>query len=147
MCVCVCVCVCSGSPPRNQIWRDCADAYKSGYSVSGLYHIYIGNRSEPVQVRPTSELQSFSSSTLFLQPLRSSHEMTHIVDDYYKLQMYFFLFESNSSQYQQRLLSSLKVYCDMETAGGGWTVFQRRFNGSVDFQRSWREYKMVRLSL
>ncbi|XP_030275742.1 angiopoietin-1-like isoform X1 [Sparus aurata] len=73
----------TGSPPRTQVWRDCADAYKSGYSVSGLYHIYIGNRSEPVQ-----------------------------------------------------------VYCDMETAGGGWTVFQRRFNGSVDFQRSWREYKM-----
>ncbi|XP_076601772.1 angiopoietin-4 [Chaetodon auriga] len=73
----------TGSPPRSQMWRDCADAYKAGHSVSGLYHIYIGNRSEPVQ-----------------------------------------------------------VYCDMETGGGGWTVFQRRFNGSVDFQRSWREYKM-----
>uniref|UniRef100_A0A3Q3XDA7 Fibrinogen C-terminal domain-containing protein n=1 Tax=Mola mola TaxID=94237 RepID=A0A3Q3XDA7_MOLML len=63
--------------------EDCADVYKAGHSVSGLYHIYVGNRSEPVQ-----------------------------------------------------------VYCDMETSGGGWTVFQRRFNGSVDFQRSWREYKM-----
>lgn len=50
----LCVCVCVGSPPRNQMWKDCADAYKAGQSVSGLYHIYIGNRTEPVQV--TSDL-------------------------------------------------------------------------------------------
>uniref|UniRef100_UPI0037E8F27F angiopoietin-4 n=1 Tax=Semicossyphus pulcher TaxID=241346 RepID=UPI0037E8F27F len=73
----------TGSSPRSQMWRDCADIYKASHSVSGLYNIYVGNRTEPVQ-----------------------------------------------------------VFCDMETAGGGWTVFQRRFNGSVDFQRSWREYKM-----
>ncbi|KAG7270248.1 hypothetical protein CRUP_013965 [Coryphaenoides rupestris] len=36
----------------------------------------------------------------------------------------------------------VQVYCDMETSGGGWLVFQKRFNGSVDFQRTWREYKM-----
>ncbi|XP_074536235.1 angiopoietin-4 [Halichoeres trimaculatus] len=71
----------TGSPTR--MWKDCADVYKAGHLISGLYHVYISNRTEPVQ-----------------------------------------------------------VFCDMETAGGGWTVFQRRFNGSVDFQRSWREYKM-----
>ncbi|XP_028285452.1 angiopoietin-4 [Parambassis ranga] len=71
----------TGSPPSSQMWRDCADAYKAGHSVSGLYHIYI-NSTDPV-----------------------------------------------------------KVYCDMETGGGGWTVFQRRFNGSVDFQRGWMEYR------
>ena len=33
-------------------------------------------------------------------------------------------------------LGSLSVYCD-----GGWTVFQRRIDGSVNFYRTWIEYE------
>ncbi|XP_062944452.1 angiopoietin-4-like [Cynocephalus volans] len=34
-----------------------------------------------------------------------------------------------------------KVFCDMEASGGGWTLIQRRENGSVNFQRNWEDYK------
>ncbi|XP_063060644.1 microfibril-associated glycoprotein 4-like [Engraulis encrasicolus] len=39
-------------------------------------------------------------------------------------------------------VSPLQVYCDMESDGGGWTIFQRRMDGSVNFYSPWDHYKM-----
>ncbi|KAJ8023023.1 Fibrinogen-like protein A [Holothuria leucospilota] len=34
-----------------------------------------------------------------------------------------------------------KVFCNNNVDGGGWTVLQRRLDGSIDFFRNWDEYK------
>ncbi|PKU36445.1 fibroleukin [Limosa lapponica baueri] len=36
---------------------------------------------------------------------------------------------------------SFEVYCDMQTHGGGWTMLQRRQDGSTNFNRTWNDYK------
>ncbi|XP_031573916.1 fibrinogen beta chain-like isoform X2 [Actinia tenebrosa] len=36
-------------------------------------------------------------------------------------------------------LGAFPVYCNM--TNGGWTLFQKRFDGSVRFNRKWQEYK------
>ncbi|XP_060603432.1 angiopoietin-2-like [Ruditapes philippinarum] len=52
--------------------------------------------------------------------------------------------EAESGFYEIELWKSKKkliVNCDMETDGGGWTIFHRRFDGSIDFYRNITEYE------
>ncbi|XP_066513461.1 angiopoietin-related protein 4-like isoform X1 [Hoplias malabaricus] len=37
--------------------------------------------------------------------------------------------------------NSLQVYCEITAAEGGWTVIQRRMDGSVDFDQLWDAYR------
>ncbi|XP_050082372.1 angiopoietin-4-like [Anopheles aquasalis] len=34
-----------------------------------------------------------------------------------------------------------EVYCEQKSFGGGWIVFQYRYNGSLDFYRGWNEFR------
>ena len=42
----------------------------------------------------------------------------------------------------QNILKIIQVYCDQDNDGGGWSVIQRRIDGSVSFSRDWNNYKL-----
>ncbi|XP_035795017.1 fibrinogen-like protein A [Anopheles albimanus] len=49
-----------------------------------------------------------------------------------------------SGTYQIRVESDsepFNVYCEQEKFGGGWIVFQYRYDGSLDFYRDWNEFR------
>ncbi|XP_061761198.1 angiopoietin-related protein 6 [Nerophis ophidion] len=52
--------------------------------------------------------------------------------------------ETTSGIYLLRLQSAnrlVQAWCEQNQAQGGWTVFQRRQDGSVNFFRNWEQYK------
>ncbi|XP_069108704.1 ryncolin-1-like [Argopecten irradians] len=48
-----------------------------------------------------------------------------------------------SGVYNIRLTQHIdkRVFCDMDTDDGGWTVLQNRFDGSQNFNLAWEDYK------
>ncbi|NWH80360.1 FIBG protein, partial [Piaya cayana] len=41
----------------------------------------------------------------------------------------------------QKAKQSFLVYCEIDSYGNGWTVLQRRLDGSEDFKKNWIQYK------
>ena len=68
------------------------------------------------------------------QQLEAKRDCKEFMDKGYRVSGVYKIHQNN--------LKIIQVYCDQDTDGGGWTVFQRRTDGSEKFYRNWNDYKV-----
>ncbi len=107
--------------------QDCAEIYKLGIKENGIYTI------QPDLHRPALEVFQIHHSHKHTDgpPLYSSSFRD----------VYAICGSLRSRLYNIKVFGLAQAKCDMETAGGGWTVIQNRQDGSVDFNGTWQEYR------
>lgn len=136
----------------NFEFESCLDVYEFGLRSNGMYKVTNKNN-QLVDRQCTLELKS-CLDVYNLGYRESGHKHMIRKDDgqFQKKICYFNIkdcrkWKENGNKKDGKYLIHLPasgvklVRCDMNTEEGGWIVMQRRFDGSVNFSRTWDEYR------
>ncbi|XP_047465663.1 microfibril-associated glycoprotein 4-like [Mugil cephalus] len=114
---------------------DCASGHASIQLAKSADETMVLGLIEDVDDKVSSYILSLFqliSLVLLLTPmLTSCTELIHHQDN-----------SSQTGVYTIYPLQERSVYCDMDSEGGHWMVFQRRMDGSLNFYRPWDQYKL-----
>ncbi|KFB37168.1 AGAP011276-PA-like protein [Anopheles sinensis] len=105
-------------PPTSSFNGSVTSCNEAPVNGSGPYWIQVSeNSSLPTVPAPLRQ-----------EPCKSCKDAPENVSGVYLIQV-----SENSYPFE--------AFCEQNSFGGGWLVFQYRFDGSLDFYRNWTEYK------
>ncbi|XP_052223516.1 ficolin-2-like [Dreissena polymorpha] len=99
---------------------------------------------ESFENRSLKTLQEISRITSVITNLKTSNEISkNVSDDISRRQSKYHNSCDGVAVSGEYIINpyGMKVYCDVDSKNKGWIVIQRRMDGSVDFNRSWADYK------
>ncbi|KAH3792318.1 hypothetical protein DPMN_145812 [Dreissena polymorpha] len=99
---------------------------------------------ESFENRSLKTLQEISRITSVITNLKTSNEISkNVSDDISRRQSKYHNSCDGVAVSGEYIINpyGMKVYCDVDSENKGWIVIQRRMDGSVDFNRSWADYK------
>ncbi|XP_039447457.2 angiopoietin-related protein 7-like [Culex pipiens pallens] len=115
---------------------------RDGSSQDLLDDYYLSCGSLPSSPLPPSTTEATTSETT-VQTTTSENTVTTTEDP--SAQVYRSCDDAPPISGVYRLVlesgTEIQVFCEQQLMGGGWLVFQSRLDGSVDFNRSWSDYR------
>ncbi|XP_058119892.1 microfibril-associated glycoprotein 4-like [Anopheles ziemanni] len=115
--------------------------------------LQLSTETKTIQEKTQTELKQLGENKKTLDILTHSvRNMSTLTEKSNKILEVYLLYAGSSCRHVSKLShrhmihvaensEPFEVLCEQTKFGGGWTVIQHRFNGSVDFYRNWTEYR------
>lgn len=127
----------------------CCGGYQENPNIPDLIETFLKNKETSWRLTNTTQIKSSEKSVKSIKiEVLSTYVLSRSKDKQKHVDCSEILRNDPNKKNQDGVFTiypdhsnGKKVFCDMTTNGGGWTVIQKRVDGSTGFYKTWKEYR------